>query len=427
MSNSATPSNSGSLSNLAIDAGRLWDSLTETAAIGGTPDGGIARLTLSDDDRRVRDWLRTQVEALGCTLTVDAVGNMFALRPGRNPHAKPIALGSHLDTQPTGGKFDGVLGVLAGLEVLRTLDGAGYVTEAPLLLVNWTNEEGARFAPAMLGSGVYAGIYGSDWAEAREDSAGTRFGAALDAIGYRGEVAPGAVPFGAMFELHIEQGPILEAHGAAIGVVQGVQGMRWYEVTLEGQSAHTGSTPMALRRNALLGAARLVEAVDAAAHAHAPDAVGTVGHLTVSPNSNNVIPGRVFLTVDLRHPQEAVLDAMEAALRDALDRVTVGLALDGRLEIISRTAPVAFDPECIAAVRRAAEKGGHITRDMVSGAGHDAAHVAGLVPTTMVFVPSAGGLSHNPAEATAPAECAAGAQVLLDAVLDYDARHTPAA
>lgn len=413
------------MSNLTIDAERLWETLTETAAIGGTPDGGIARLTLSDDDRRVRDWLRSQVEALGCTLTVDAVGNMFALRPGRNPTAKPIALGSHLDTQPTGGKFDGVLGVLAALEVLRTLESAGYVTEAPLLLVNWTNEEGARFAPAMLGSGVYAGIYDSAWAEAREDAAGTRFGAALDAIGYRGAAAPGAVPFGAMFELHIEQGPILEAEGAAIGVVQGVQGMRWYEVTLTGQSAHTGSTPMAMRRNALVGAARLVEAVDAAAHAHGPDAVATVGHLTVTPNSNNVIPGCVFLTVDLRHPQDAVLDALEAALRDALDRVTTGLGLEGRLETIARTAPVAFDPDCIAAVRRAAAKGGHVTRDIVSGAGHDAAHVAGLVPTTMVFVPSAGGLSHNPAEATAPAECAAGAQVLLDAVLDYDARHTP--
>ncbi|MCJ2032936.1 Zn-dependent hydrolase [Methylobacterium sp. J-068] len=415
------------MSNLTIDAERLWDSLTETAAIGATPDGGIARLTLSEDDRRVRDWLRARVEALGCTLTVDAVGNMFALRPGRNPDAKPIAMGSHLDTQPTGGKFDGVLGVLAGLEVLRTLDGAGYVTEAPLLLVNWTNEEGSRFAPAMLGSGVYAGIYGDAWAEARADSAGTTFGAALDAIGYRGAAAPGAVPFGAMFELHIEQGPILEAEGAGIGIVQGVQGMRWFEVTLEGQAAHTGSTPMPMRRNALLGAARLVEAVDAAALAHAPDAVGTVGHLAVSPNSNNVIPGHVFLTVDLRHPEEAVLDAMEAALRDALDRVTVGLSLTGRLQAIARTAPVAFDPDCIASVRRAAEKGGHATRDMVSGAGHDAAHVARLVPTTMVFVPSAGGLSHNPAESTAPAECASGAQVLLDAVLDYDARHTPAA
>ncbi|KQO67979.1 Zn-dependent hydrolase [Methylobacterium sp. Leaf89] len=415
------------MSNLTINAERLWDTLTETAAIGATPDGGIARLTLSDEDRRVRDWLRTQVEALGCTLTVDAVGNMFALRPGRNPDLQPIALGSHLDTQPTGGKFDGVLGVLAGLEVLRTLDGAGYVTEAPLLLVNWTNEEGARFAPAMLGSGVYAGIYAGDWAEARQDSAGTRFGEALDAIGYRGTAPAGAVPFGAMFELHIEQGPILEAEGATIGVVQGVQGMRWFEVTLEGRSAHTGSTPMPLRRNALVGAARLVEAVDAAAQAHAPDAVGTVGHLTVTPNSNNVIPGHVFLTVDLRHPQDAVLDALEAELEAAVARVATELGLETRLQAIARTAPVAFDPECIASVRRAAAKGGHATRDMVSGAGHDAAHVAGLVPTTMVFVPSAGGLSHNPAESTAPSECAAGAQVLLDAVLDYDARHSAAA
>ncbi|MCJ2027961.1 MULTISPECIES: Zn-dependent hydrolase [Methylorubrum] len=415
------------MSNLTINAERLWDTLTETAAIGATSDGGIARLTLSDEDRQVRDWLRVQVEALGCTLTVDAVGNMFALRPGRNPDLKPIAFGSHLDTQPTGGRFDGVLGVLAGLEVLRTLDGAAYVTEAPLLLVNWTNEEGARFAPAMLGSGVYAGIYAGDWAEAREDAAGTCFGAALDAIGYRGVAAPGSVPFGAMFELHIEQGPILEAQGATIGVVQGVQGMRWYEVTLEGQSAHTGSTPMAMRRNALLGAARLVEAVDAAAHAHAPDAVGTVGHLCVTPNSHNVIPGHVFLTVDLRHPDDAVLDAMEAAMSEVLDSIASDLSLASQLRPIARTAPVAFDLDCIASVRRAADKGGHATRDIVSGAGHDAAHLAGLVPTTMVFVPSAGGLSHNPAESTTPSECAAGAQVLLDAVLDYDSRTSSSA
>ena len=411
------------MSNLTIDPERLWNSLAETAAIGATPDGGIARLTLTDDDRRVRDWLRAQVEALGCTLTIDAVGNMFALRPGRDPAAKPIAMGSHLDTQPTGGRFDGVLGVLAGLEVLRTLDGAGYVTEAPLLLVNWTNEEGSRFAPAMLGSGFYAGIYAHDWAEARRDEAGVTFGAALDGIGYRGPARPDAIQFGAMFELHIEQGPILEAEGRTIGVVQGVQGMRWFEVTFTGQAAHTGSTPMLLRRNALLGAARLIEAVDFIARAHAPDAVGTVGHLSVTPNSNNVIPGHVFLTVDLRHPDEAVLAAMEAAMTESLGRIAGDLSLATEFQPIARTAPVAFDPDCIASVRSAAKKGTYATRDIVSGAGHDAAHIARIVPTTMIFVPSAGGLSHNPAESTTPGECAAGAQVLLDALLDYDDRH----
>ena len=421
MSNLGANPGSNLGSNLGIDAERLWDSLMETARIGGTPDGGIARLTLSDDDRRVRDWLAGQCAALGMTMVVDEVGNMFATRPGTKPDLPAIAMGSHLDTQPTGGRFDGVLGVLAGLEVLRTLDGAGYRTEAPLMLVNWTNEEGSRFAPAMLGSGIWAGVYSRDYGETRADISGDTFGASLDRIGYRGPARAGAVRFGAMFELHIEQGPILEAEGARIGVVQGIQGMRWFELTLTGMAAHTGSTPMRMRRNALLGMAQVIEGVERIALAH-EDAVGTIGFLDISPNSHNVIPGEVRATVDLRHPSDAVLDRMQAELEALVREAAAAVGLGHRLEPISCTAPVAFDAECIASVRAGARAAGHATRDIVSGAGHDAAHTAGVVPTTMIFVPSAGGLSHNTAESTLPEECAAGAQVLLEAVLDYDRR-----
>ncbi len=410
------------MQNLTINPQRLWDSLMETAQIGGTQKGGICRLTLTDLDREVRDWFKAQVEALGCTVTVDEVGNMFALKPGKRSDVAPIAIGSHLDTQPTGGKFDGVLGVLGGLETLRTLHDLGYETNAPLMLVNWTNEEGSRFAPAMLGSGVYAGVFDRAYADAREDRQGVTFKDAIEGIGYRGEAAAGSVTFGAMFELHIEQGPILEAEGKVVGVVQGVQGMRWYELDLTGREAHTGSTPMHLRKNALLGAARVVEAVDRVALAHAPAAVGTVGLIEAKPNSRNVIPGHVFLTVDLRHPDDAVLDQMERKLMEAVPEIAAGIGLEADFRKVWDSPAVKFDPDCIAAVRKGTEKAGLPSRDMVSGAGHDAAYVARVAPTTMIFVPCAGGLSHNEAESTSFDECAAGAQVLLNAVLEYDQR-----
>lgn len=407
------------MSNLKIDAGRLWDSLMETAQIGGTPDRGIARLTLSEDDGRVRHWLKAQCDALGMTMVVDEVGNMFASRPARNPDLAPIAMGSHLDTQPTGGKFDGVLGVLAGLEVLRTLEASGFRTEAPLMLVNWTNEEGSRFAPAMLGSGVWAGVYSPEYADSRNDHNNDSFGASLDRIGWRGKAAAGSVRFGAMFELHIEQGPILEAEGRQIGVVQGVQGLRWFALTLTGTAAHTGSTPMTLGRNALVGMAQVIEGIDRIAR-NQKGAVGTIGFLEVSPNSHNVIPGEVRATIDLRHPDDAILDQMERDVAALVIETAEAKGLGHRLDPISRTAPVAFDPECIASVRAGANAAGFSTYDMISGAGHDAVHAAAVVPTTMIFVPSKGGLSHNPAETTLPEECAAGAQVLLEAVLHYD-------
>ncbi|MFC7052098.1 Zn-dependent hydrolase [Hansschlegelia quercus] len=407
--------------NLAIDGKRLWDAIHETAAFGGTPKGGVKRLTLSDEDRQVRDWFAGACEAIGAQVAVDDMGNMYARRPGKRNDLPPIALGSHLDTQPTGGKFDGVLGVLGALEVLRTLYDSGYETNAPIEIVNWTNEEGARFAPAMLASGVFVGAIEKDWALNREDRAGAGFGAELERIGYRGEEPCGARKFSAFFELHIEQGPILEAEGKMIGVVTGVQGIRWYEVTLTGQEAHTGSTPMGLRRNALIGAAKLIEAVDRIAKERAPG-VGTVGLIESRPNSRNVIPGEVFFTVDFRHPDDGVLDEMEAAFFASVEQVSSELRLEADAKRDWASAPVKFDADCVAAVREAAESSGHGWREIVSGPGHDAAYVARVCPTSMIFTPCRDGISHNEAESITQEEATAGAQALLDAALIYDRR-----
>jgi beta-ureidopropionase / N-carbamoyl-L-amino-acid hydrolase len=411
------------MQNLQIDGRRLWDTLIDTARFGATPKGGLCRLTLSDSDRAVRDWFKAQCEALGLTVTIDDMGNMFARRAGTSRNdLPPIAMGSHLDTQPTGGKFDGVLGVLAALEAMRTLVAAGYATNAPIEIVNWTNEEGARFAPPMLASGVFAGVFSRDYAYARADRDGKTFGAELERIGYRGTAPAPTHTFSAMFELHIEQGPILEAERRPIGVVQGAQGVRWYEVTVTGQEAHTGATPMTMRKNALLGAARLIDRIDAIARNHPPDAVGTVGLIESRPNSRNVVPGEVFFTIDFRHPDEAVLDAMEAELRSALPAVLGPLQLAFSETRIWSAAPVKFSPDLIDCVRKGAATAGFSTRDMISGAGHDACYISRVAPTTMIFVPCAGGISHNEAESTEPDECAAGAQVLLNAVLEFDRR-----
>jgi beta-ureidopropionase / N-carbamoyl-L-amino-acid hydrolase len=410
------------MQNLQINSQRLWDTLMQTAQIGGTPKGGICRLTLTDLDRQIRDWFKAQCEALGCSVTVDEVGNMFARRPGKNNDLPPIAMGSHLDTQPTGGKFDGTLGVLGALEAMRTLHETGYETNAPVEIVNWTNEEGSRFAPAMLASGVFAGIFTPEYAYARTDRDGKTFGEELSSIGYKGSEKAGARRFGAMFELHIEQGPILEDESRMIGVVQGVQGMRWYEVTVTGQEAHTGATPMRLRKNALLGAARMIERIDAIAREHVPDAVGAVGLIDSRPNSRNVVPGEVFFTVDFRHPDEKVLDEMEGKFRASLPAIMEPLKLGYAEARIWHSPAVKFAPELIECVRVGTAKAGFTSRDMISGAGHDAAYIARVAPTTMIFVPCAGGISHNEAESTSFDECAAGAQVLLNAVLEYDRR-----
>jgi N-carbamoyl-L-amino-acid hydrolase len=407
--------------NLVIDGQRLWDSIMETAAFGATPKGGVRRLTLSDDDRKVRDWFKRACEALGMQVSVDSCGNMFALRPGKNAKLLPIAMGSHLDTQPTGGKFDGVLGVLSALEAVRTLTDAGFETNAPIMIVNWTNEEGSRFAPAMLCSGVYAGVFTQDFAYSREDREGKKFGDELERIGYRGSAPAGSHKFQAMFELHIEQGPILEAEGRMIGVVTGVQGMRWYEVTVKGQEAHTGSTPMLMRRNALLGAARMIEAIHQVGLEHLPG-VASVGLIENRPNSRNVVPGEVFFTIDLRHPDDAILDRMEAEVRRRLSEIAAAdeLGLDEKRIWISPA--VKFAPPLIDCVKSAAAQSGFSQLEMASGAGHDSCYVAKVAPNTMIFVPCLRGLSHNEEEYASPEQCSAGAQVLLNAVLEYDRR-----
>ncbi len=406
--------------NLAINPERLWNELMETAAIGATAKGGICRLTLTDLDRQVRDWFRHRTEALGCIVTVDDMGTMFARRPGTSSGVPPIAIGSHLDSQPTGGKFDGALGVLAALEALRTMVEAGYETYAPIEVVNWTNEEGSRFAPALIASGVFAGAFDPAWARGQKDRTGVTFDEALRAIGYRGPERAGDHPLSAFFELHIEQGPLLEAEGKEIGIVTGVQGVRWYDVTITGAEAHTGATPMTLRKNALIGAARMIDRIDAIARAHPPLAAGTVGMIEVSPNSRNVVPGAVFFGVDLRHPKDGTLDAMEQELGAALRDVCEPLGLTRTLNRIWGNAPVHFDAGCIAAVRHAAAASGFTTRDITSGASHDAAYISRVAPAAMIFVPSRDGISHNEAEFTSKEQCAAGAQVLLQAVLAYD-------
>jgi N-carbamoyl-L-amino-acid hydrolase len=327
-------------------------------------------------------------------------------------------LGSHLDTQPTGGKFDGALGVLAALEVVRTLNDHGVATEAPLEVVNWTNEEGCRFPPAMIASGVFAGVFDLDYGLSRQDHAGRTIGEELRRIGYAGERPVGQRQVGALFELHIEQGPILEAEGKRIGIVTGAQGARWYDCAVTGAETHAGAAPMEGRRDALRAAAALLEDIYQIAHDRAPGGRATVGEFQAHPGSRNTVPGRVRFTVDLRHPDGATMDAMDHALRDAFERARVRPAgLEFRLDEIWYAPPVAFDPQCIEAVRQAAAGLGLSAREIVSGAGHDAVYMARVVPTAMIFVPCKDGISHAEVEYASPEACADGANVLLHAVL----------
>ena len=405
------------MQNLTIDSKRLWQSLMEMAKIGATKKGGVCRLALTDLDRQGRGLFTHWCEEAGLTLTVDQMGNMFARRAGTDDARPPVMTGSHLDTQPTGGKFDGVYGVLAGLEVVRTLNDAGYETKAPIELAVWTNEEGARFAPAMTGSGVFAGVFELDYGLKRQDPDGRTIGEELERIGYRGDAPVGGRPVGAYFEAHIEQGPVLEAEGKTIGVVQGVQGLRWYDVTLTGQEAHAGTTPMPKRRDALVGAAQLITAVNALAHEFAPDGVTTIGVMEASPGSRNTIPGRVFFTVDLRHPDAARLAAMDRSFRGSAADIAGKLDLEVAIEEIWNFPPTVFDEDCIAAVREAAADEGYAHRDIVSGAGHDAVYLAGVAPTAMIFVPCENGISHNEIESATPGDLAAGCNTLLRAML----------
>ncbi len=404
--------------NLRIKGERLWDSLMEMAKVGPGLRGGNNRQTLTDADAEGRALFRRWCEAAGMTVAVDRMGTMFATRPGTDPDALPVYIGSHLDTQPTGGKFDGVLGVLAGLEVVRSLNDLGIRTRHPVVVTNWTNEEGARFAPAMLASGVFAGVHTLDWAYGRKDSEGKSFGDELARIGWVGEEEVGARKMHAYFEYHIEQGPILEAEDRQIGVVTHCQGLWWLEFTLTGKEAHTGSTPMALRVNAGLAMARIIEMVQRVAMDSQPDAVGGVGQAAFSPTSRNVLPGKVVFTVDIRSPDLAKLDGMRARIEAEAAEIAAALGVGCTVEAVGHFDPVTFDPTLVGRVRAAAERLGYSHRNIVSGAGHDACWTAKVAPSTMIMCPCVDGLSHNEDETITPDWAAAGADVLFHAVIE---------
>jgi len=416
----------GLSTSIRVNGERLWGSLMRMAEIGATPKGGVCRLALTDLDREGRDLIVSWAKQAGCTVSVDQMGNVFMRRAGRNPTAAPVLTGSHADSQPTGGRFDGIYGILGGLEVIRTLNDLKIETEHPIEVVIWTNEEGSRFAPAMVASGVFAGVFTLEYGLSRKDVDGKTIGEELQRIGYAGPLPCGGRPIHAAFELHIEQGPILEAENHTIGVVSDAQGQRWYEIVFTGQEAHAGPTPMPRRRDALLGAARVVDMVNRIGLAHAPFACATVGMLQVHPNSRNVIPGRVFFTVDFRHPDDAVLAQMDAELRVGVARVADELRLACELEQIFYYAPIAFDAECVKSVRAAAARFGYSHRDMVSGAGHDACYLSKVAPTSMVFIPCIDGISHNEIEDATPPWIEAGANVLLHAMLKRAGEGAPA-
>ncbi len=404
--------------NLRIDGQRLWQSLMEMAKIGATEKGGVCRLALTDLDKESRDLFIEWCEAVGCSIKIDKMGNIFARRPGRDDELAPVITGSHLDTQPTGGRFDGVYGVLSGLEVLRTLNDLGYETERPVEVAVWTNEEGSRFAPAMVASGVFGGVYDLEYGLSRPDQDGKTMGEELERIGYAGAEEVGGRDVHAYFEAHIEQGPILEDEELTIGVVTDAQGQRWYEATLTGVESHAGPTPMPVRKDALLGAARIVDLVNRIGLDNAPVACATVGMMNVYPNSRNVIPGQVFMTIDFRHPDDAVLAGMDAALREGVQAIVERIGLELEMEQIFYYAPIHFDEDCIGAVREGAANCDYSMREMVSGAGHDACYVSKVAPTSMIFIPCVDGISHNEIEDAKPEWVTAGCDVLLHAILD---------
>ena len=403
--------------NQRIDGKRLWDSLMAMAAIGATPKGGVKRLTLSDVDRKGRDTFKGWCEALGLTMRVDAIGNMFARREGRDPGRLPVLMGSHLDSQPTGGKFDGALGVIAGLEVMRTLADLNITTEAPIELINWTDEEGSRFGHSLMGSGTWAGIYTLEKAYGLKDVEGVSVSEALDQIGYKGAHAARPFPADAYFELHIEQGPILEREGKQVGIVTGAQAQVWYDAVITGRDSHAGTTPPSLRRDALVAAARVVTLVDELMRARGEDGRGTVGFLQIPQASRNVVPGEVRFSVEFRHPDDAQIRALASTFPDQARTLVEanGCRLDLAELFVIPAQP--FDPSCVDLVRQAAKRLGFSAREIISGAGHDAVYVARSVPTAMIFTPCKDGLSHNEAESILPEEAEAGCQVLFEAVV----------
>ena len=404
-------------SNMRINGDRLWDSLMEMAKIGPGIAGGNNRQTLTDDDAKGRALFQDWCESAGCSMGLDQMGTMFARREGTDPDALPVYVGSHLDTQPTGGKYDGVR-VLAGLEIIRMLNDLNVKTKHPIVIVNWTNEEGTRFAPPMVASGVFAGVHTLDWAYNRTDADGCTLGDELKRIDYVGDEPVGERKMHAFYELHIEQGPILEAENKDIGVVTHGQGLSWLQVTLTGRESLTGSTPMPMRVNAGLGMARITQLVDEIALGHAPHAVGAIGHCDVYPNSRNIIPGKVVFTVDFRHPDKAVIADMESKMREGAKAIADEIGLGMEIEQVGGFDPVEFDAGCVSKVRAAAERLGYTHQDIVSGAGHDACWINRVAPTSMVMCPCVDGLSHNEAEEITRDWSTAGANVLFHAVVE---------
>jgi N-carbamoyl-L-amino-acid hydrolase len=388
------------------------------AKIGPGVAGGNNRQTLTDDDAKGRELFKSWCEKEGLAMGLDTMGNMFARREGTDPNALPVMVGSHLDTQPTGGKYDGVLGVLGGLEIIRTLNDLDIKTKHPIEIVNWTNEEGTRFAPPMLSSGVFASMHTEEWAYNREDSEGKKFGDELKRIGWRGEEPVGERKLHAFYELHIEQGPILEDENVDIGVVTHGQGLNWLQVTLVGKESHTGSTPMTKRVNAGLGMARITQLVDEIALSHAPHAVGAIGHIDVYPNSRNIIPGKVVFTVDFRHPNKEVIQDMEDRMRKGAADIAEKIGLTMDIEKVGNFDPVEFDKDCVEKVRDAAKTLGYSHMNIVSGAGHDACWINRVAPTAMIMCPCVDGLSHNEAEEITKEWSTAGADVLFHAVVN---------
>jgi len=405
------------MKNLKINEDRLWQSLMTMAKHGATPKGGVCRLALSDEDRMARDLFSQWCTEAGCTVTVDKMGNIFARRAGKNNTLPPVMTGSHIDSQPTGGKFDGIYGVLAGLEVIRTLNDQQVETEAPVEVVAWTNEEGSRFAPCMIGSGVFAGIFSLEEGYACTDADGKTLGEELARIGYAGERAESGFTVGSYFEAHIEQGPILEDENITIGVLTGALGQRWFDINITGRESHAGPTPMHLRKDALLGAAQIVTEVNRIGLAHLPNACATVGSMRVHPNSRNVIPGSVYLSVDFRHYEVEKLEEMEQALRKVVNKMNAEGVLEVEITPTAEFPTIYFAEECVNAVRQGAEELGYSHRDIISGAGHDAMYLASMAPTGMIFVPCENGISHNEIENAEPSDLAAGCNVLLKSVL----------
>jgi len=415
MTSTATPV---ATDTLRINGERLWGSLMELAKIGATPKGGVCRLTLTDLDRQGRDLVTRWGREAGLTVTIDKIGNGFMRRAGRNNSLPPIMMGSHIDTQPTGGKFDGNYGVLSGLEVVRTLNDRGIETEAPVEVAFWTNEEGSRFVPVMMGSGVFAKAFTLETAYAARDTEGKSVGDELARIGYIGPEEPGAHPMGAYFEAHIEQGSVLEDNDVTIGVVQGVLGIRWFDCTVTGMEAHAGPTPMALRRDAMQVSTLVMQEVVAAALRHKPHGRGTVGMVHVHPNSRNVIPGRVKFSIDLRNATDALVDQMADEVKAYAAKLAQSSGLDIKIELVSSYPAQQFHADCVDAVARSAAKLGYSHMPAVSGAGHDAVYMAKLAPSGMIFIPCKDGISHNEIEDAKPEHISAGCNVLLHAVLE---------